>query len=180
MPSFFARRRRAKRFEALLSPCLDGLHRFACQLAGDPVSGEDLLQQSLATAYDRLDQLREDAAFRAWVGRILYRSWQNQRGRRAEVLLLPVELERRGLPGVGPDETLGDRRLGDRLDRALAGLPPGQREAVWLVDGLGLKFSEAAEVLDLQPGTVASRVARGRAALRVELAELARERGVIS
>ncbi|MCB9797956.1 MAG: hypothetical protein H6741_35195 [Alphaproteobacteria bacterium] len=79
-----------------------------------------------------------------------------------------------------PGRDLGDRRLGDRLDRALAGLPPGQREAVWLVDGLGLKFSEAAEVLDLQPGTVASRVARGRAALRVELAELARERGVIS
>ncbi|MCB9746213.1 MAG: RNA polymerase sigma factor [Alphaproteobacteria bacterium] len=179
MPSFFARRRQQRRFEALLAPCLDRLHRFACQLSGDPILGEDLLQQSLATAFDRLDQLREDGAFRAWVGRILYRTWQNQRGKQAEILMLPVELERRHRADPGPDDAVRDRRLGDRLDRALAGLPRGQREAVWLVDGLGLKFSEAAEVLDVLPGTVASRVARGRAALRVELAELARERGVI-
>ena len=59
-------------------------------------------------------------------------------------------------------------------------LPPKQRQAVWLVDGQGFTFSETAEILGIRPGTIASRVARGRAALRQDLVDLARERGVIS
>ncbi|MCB9762830.1 MAG: sigma-70 family RNA polymerase sigma factor [Alphaproteobacteria bacterium] len=173
------RRRQRMRFERLLAPCLDGLYRFACQLERDPVSAEDLLQQALVTALDRFDQLREDAAFRAWVSRIVYRSWQNRRSRRAEVLVLPHELERRRALAIGPDAACADRRLGARISQALDLLPANQAEAVWLVDGMGLQFSEAAEVLGVRPGTVASRVARARAALRADLIDLAHERGVL-
>jgi RNA polymerase sigma-70 factor (ECF subfamily) len=51
--------------------------------------------------------------------------------------------------------------------------------AVFLVDVQGYRYGEAAVVLDVAPGTVASRVARGRAALRVSLRHLAQERGWI-
>ena len=60
-----------------------------------------------------------------------------------------------------PDAEAASRQLGRAIETALDGLPADQREAVWLVDGQGLKFGEAAEVLGLPPGTVASRVAEG-------------------
>jgi len=48
------------------------------------------------------------------------------------------------------------------LDEALAALPEEFRVAVVLRDGLGLDYAEIAEVLGLPPGTVRSRIARGR------------------
>ena len=85
----------------------------------------------------------------------------------AEVLPLPT-----------PDHLVEDRRLGLRIAAAIDLLPERQREAVWLVDVEQLTFAEAALVLDTRPGTVASRVARGRAALRVDLRIVAQERGI--
>ena len=51
------------------------------------------------------------------------------------------------------------------LDEALAALPPEFRAAVVLRDVLGLDYAEIAEVLEIPPGTVRSRIARGRRAL---------------
>ena len=51
------------------------------------------------------------------------------------------------------------------VDAALASLPPEFRAAVVLRDLCDLDYAEIAEVLDIPPGTVRSRIARGRAAL---------------
>ena len=77
-----------------------------------------------------------------------------------------------------PDRQAERRQLGQRLSDAMDGLPADQREAVWLIDGQGLSFAEAAGVLGVPPGTVASRVARGRLALRGTLAAVAADEGV--
>ncbi len=110
----------------------------------------------------------------------MYRTFLNrcrsQRADRAEGW--SEQAERTVIPFPSPAERLADKRLGIRLEAALQRLPAGQREAIWLVDAQGFKFSEAARILGVKPGTVASRVARGRAALRVDLSEVARERGV--
>ena len=58
------------------------------------------------------------------------------------------------------------------IDEALAALPEDFRVAVVLRDHLGLDYAEIAEVLDLAPGTVRSRIARGRARLADHLAPL--------
>ena len=51
------------------------------------------------------------------------------------------------------------------IDEALSSLPEEFRVPVVLRDQLGLDYAEIAEVLDLPPGTVRSRIARGRARL---------------
>lgn len=174
---------RRSRFDRLVRPVLSDLLRFARRLARDPVAADDLLQQALLRGLDRLGQLEDDGAYRVWQSRIVYTTWLDQRPRRMEMTLdegigsaTPLHRE----VARGPEQAAASRQLGRRIADALDGLPADQREAVWLVDGQGFKFSDAAAVLGISPGTAASRVARGRAALRVALASVAADEGVRS
>ncbi len=170
-----------ERFERLVTPVIDQLYRFAVRLTGDPVTAEDLLQVALVRGLDRVGQLHADSAFGAWQSRVLYTTFVNERSRvqrnavdvgLADSNVLPFER-------ANVEREVSRREVGRFIGDALDGLPPDQREAVWLVDGQGLKFGEAAGVLGIAPGTVASRVARGRLTLRGVLTELAVAEGVI-
>jgi RNA polymerase sigma-70 factor (ECF subfamily) len=173
---------RKRRFERVIRPHVEQLRRFARKLERDGDEAEDLLQEALLQGLMRLDQLKSDAAGRVWISRVLYRTFLNRcRKRRADrTEAWSEQAERVVIPFPGPDARLADKRLAERMASALAQLPEQQRQAVWLVDVQGFKFSEAAEILDVRPGTVASRVARGRSTLRRELVDIARDRGVIS
>jgi RNA polymerase sigma-70 factor, ECF subfamily len=169
-----------ERFERLVRPVLGDLYRFACRLTRDPVTAEDLLQQALLRGLGHLGQLEADGAFRVWQSRVLYTTFLNARDRRDEMRVDEAQIDRAviAFERTGPEHELGRRELGARIGDALDRLPADQREAVWLVDGQGFKFAEAAGVLGVPPGTVASRVARARVALRVDLAAVAAEEGV--
>ena len=76
-----------------------------------------------------------------------------------------------------PERRLLARRLSQELKQALDRLPEDHRVAILLIDVQGFRYADAALALDVAPGTVASRVARARAALRGCLGHMARERG---
>ncbi len=140
------------------------------------------MQQSLLSGLNHLDQLREDAAFKTWQFRILYRTFLNNRKRRAPMFAPDHEIENlvpldRG--GATPHSRANARQLGTLLASALDQLPERQREAVWLIDGLGSTYAEAAQILGIPIGTATSRALRGRLALRAQLHGVAREQGVI-
>jgi len=173
---------RKRRFDRIIRPHVEALRRFARKLERDADDAEDLLQEALLQGLTRIDQLQSDDAARVWISRVLYRTFLNRcRKRRSDrTEAWSEQAEQTVVPFPGPEARLADKRLADRMARALAALPASQRDAVWLVDGEGFKFAEAADILGVRPGTVASRVARGRATLRQDLADFARERGVIS
>lgn len=169
-----------QRFERLVRAAFDDLYRFAVRLERDPVRGEDLLQAALIIGFGRFDQLRDEGAFKVWQTRIVLRTYQNRLRRREEASMDPAMVDTAtDLREARPDRSLERARLADRLSEALQRLPPDQREAIVLLDVQGLSFPDAARVLGIPAGTVASRVARGRAALRVWLEDTAREEGVI-
>ncbi len=172
-----------KLFEELALPSLDELYRLACRLEADVDRAQDLLQEAMVVAFKSFHQLREPSSFRAWAAAIVRRTHLNRLARRGgdaqidEIEKIPP-LEGPREP-FDPERRLLARRLTSELKGALDRLPPDQRTAVLLVDVQGFRFAEAAEALGVAPGTVASRVARGRAALRHRLEYLARERGWI-
>ncbi len=162
-------------------PCLDDLYRVACRLERDPDHAEDLLQQALLIGFQKFRQLRSQGSFRAWLVSILRRTHLNRwRSRTREISLdqetLPVALSMEA-EAFDPELRFLTGRLREELRAALDQLPEEQRLAVYLVDVEGFKYADAAEALEVSPGTVASRVARGRRSLQKSLMHLARERG---
>lgn len=175
-----------KQFEELLIPLMDDLYRLACRLERDSDRAQDLLQDSLLKGFRNFRKLQTQSSFRPWMGRILYRAFLDRHRRRMVEVSIEEESDlgahsEANAPAASIDLTSlflardTSREIGAALDR----LPVDQAVAVFMVDVEEYGYAEAAEVLGISPGTVASRVARGRAALRASLHCLARERGWI-
>lgn len=160
-------------FVELVLPLLDDLYRVACRLEGDRDRAQDLLQEGLLVAYRKLDQLEEPRSFRVWAVQILRRVFLNSRRRIREEPLDEIESPTiRSFftaPALDPEERFAARRRSSQLRELLDGLPREQRLAVLLVDLQGFTYAEAAAALEVPAGTVASRVVRGRTALRAGL-----------
>ena len=172
-------KRRGQRFNGLVTPILSDLYRFARRLERDAIRADDLLQQGLLVGLKNFDQLANEGAFKVWISRILYRSFLNNRKKRVEESMNGTNIVALAPPTSDPDRRLARRQLSRDLADALDRLPIDQRDAIWLIDGQGFKYAEAASILNCAPGTVASRVARGRMQLRRDLRNVAREEGVI-
>ena len=91
------------------------------------------------------------------------------RGRRKKVRATEPLHEDRPSGRPGPDTDLERAMLRERLDVALARLPPRQRVAVTMFDAEGYSHSEIADVLGVPEGTVRSDVFHARRALRTSL-----------
>jgi RNA polymerase sigma-70 factor (ECF subfamily) len=160
-----------RRFARLIAPHADGLWRFARRLAHSDAEADDLLQDALLTSLARIAELRDAGAARAWAARIVLRTWQTSQ-RHPPMAPIPAEPVS---PGPGPEAQAGHRQAGHRILAAFDTLPVEQSTAVWLVDAEGYTFEETSISLGIAVGTVCSRVARGRVALRRALADLAPE-----
>lgn len=153
---------------------LDALYRTARVLAASDAAAEDLVQETALRASRAWDGLRHPRAVKSWLLRILHRAFLNTRRdatRRPQLVDLDLDALLSDPLLESPAPALDEGSLSDEVALALDALPSGFREAVWLVDVEELKMAEAAEVLDLPLGTVASRVHRARRLLREMLAD---------
>ena len=121
------------------------------------------MQDTLLAAHRGAHRFRGDASVRTWLHRILVNQCVD-RIRRAAARPVTAPWPEHDLPARGPDPVA---ELATRLavSDALAALPVEQRVAVVLVDVQGWSVAEAADILEIPPGTVKSRCARGRARL---------------
>jgi RNA polymerase sigma-70 factor (ECF subfamily) len=152
--------------QARIIELLPRLRRFARNLTRNPHDADDVVQIAIERALTRLDQWHRDARLDSWLFRIVRNAWIDEtRSRvRRDALFAPEEAgEAIGVAAI-------DREV-DRLsvEAAMAQLPEEQCLAVSLVLVEGLPYKEAALVLDVPIGTLTSRLARGREALRAML-----------
>lgn len=138
------------------------LMRSAWALTGSRAVAEDVVQDCFTLAWEHRRQLRDPALARAWLFRIMRRC----------VLRHVVPTAAGGADESPADEAAPDAGLDDRLDivRALARLAPIHREVLVLHYFDDMSTALMAEALEVAPGTVLSRLARARDALRAAIA----------
>jgi RNA polymerase sigma factor (sigma-70 family) len=162
-------------FAALLARHQSILLAMCRRALEDGDRAEDAAQEAILQALLSLDRLRQPERFGSWlvgIGLNVCRRWHRDQGRDAwswEAMLggrrLPEPID----PEPGPEALAVAADLQGWIDRAVAGLPPGQRAAVMLHYLAGLTQAETAAHLGVEVGTVKTRLHKARASLRRSL-----------
>jgi RNA polymerase sigma-70 factor (ECF subfamily) len=161
---------------------VDSLHNLARYLTGNPTDAEDLVQETYARALKAADQFTPGTNLKAWLFRILRNTFFSlYRRQRASPLVGGLDTVDPSAQGVADEVWLRDdveldrlrKLVGEEIEAALMTLSEEGRTVI-LLDLEGLTEVEVAQVVGCAVGTVKSRLARARSALRRRLKDYAR------
>jgi RNA polymerase sigma-70 factor (ECF subfamily) len=157
-------------FETLYHQHAARIFTLASRIAGSPDEGEDLLQEIFLQAYRKLGSFKGEAALGTWLYRLaLNHCLDFVRSRQVKIRKLTDTLDdERVFEPAAPRETPIQRI---DLERVIARLPEGCREAFILHDVEGFDHKEVGELLGIAEGTSKSQVFKARMKLRGMLAE---------
>lgn len=158
-------------FDQLMARHKDSVYRQMVRMCGNPDDAEDVLAESLLSAYRALHQLSDEAAFQSWLAIIARRTCGRLKRREALAPLYRLtELMEQGKepasPLASPETQVLEAETKACVLRVLQGLPPLYREVYELRDLQELPASEVAQRLGLSVAAVKSRLHRARALVR--------------
>jgi RNA polymerase sigma-70 factor (ECF subfamily) len=141
---------------------LQALRAFAVSLSGDPVTADDLVQDTIVKAWTSFDKFEAGTNLRAWLFTILRNTFFSDLRKRRREVPDPDGFHASRLS----ERPAHDGRLAMAEFRvAFARLSPEHREALILVGASGFSYEEVAAMTGVAIGTVKSRVNRARARL---------------
>jgi RNA polymerase sigma-70 factor (ECF subfamily) len=155
-------------FDQLVQRHRDRVYTLVRGVVRHDQDAEDVAQETFVAVLQHLDTFREGAQFSTWLHRIAVRKAYDALRRRVPEPVDPAGVPARQLQARDADPHATNLARSALLE-AIAGLDESFRAAVLLVDVLGVGVDEAAAALQVAPGTVKSRVFRGRAALATAL-----------
>jgi RNA polymerase sigma-70 factor (ECF subfamily) len=153
-------------------PHSDRLYGYAVALCRDRDGARDLLHDCIARAMATRDRPSDEAAFRAWLFRILRNLWIDRiraDKRRTRIDDQWTSVDGQGAPGPVSMESMIVNAFAVR--QAFGRLSHDHRDILALVDISGFSYDETARILEIPPGTVMSRVSRARRALAALLSD---------
>ncbi len=175
-------------FCLLIAQYHPSLYSLIARSLQDPADAADITQEVFIKVFRSIRSFQGESSLRTWLYRIALREASNQRRwwsrhKRRELTIdsSPADLDDDGeMPSLSA--TLADRRdspfdraaqnqVRAKVEAALQQLPEAYRTVVILRELEGFAYEEIAEVLDVNLGTVKSRLMRGRAALKTVLLE---------
>lgn len=177
---------------------MDSIFALALRLTRNSADAEDLVAESVTRAWAAISNLDNHKAFRPWIFRILHNCfishYRKKKVRPVEVAYQEIS-DSEDTEDVAPllirqpDEFLNwwanpereftNNLLGEQIIEAIEKLPESFRVTIVLVNIEGLSYDEAADVLEVSPGTIRSRMNRGRTLLQKALWEQGRDAGLI-
>lgn len=157
-------------YDHLVGAYQDRVYQAAYRITGNREDAWDAAQDALVRAFQGLRSFRGEAGFGTWLHRIT-----------VNAALDIVRRRPRPVTGTDPPWTAEDdpstavvrRDIQRQVHQAIATLPGEQRAAIVLRDIQGFSYEEIARIQHVPLGTVRSRLARAREALRVRLLDLA-------
>jgi RNA polymerase sigma-70 factor, ECF subfamily len=158
-------------FDRLVEKYQDRVYDLAYRITGHHDDAQDAAQDAFVKAYLALGTFRGDAAFSTWLHRIAVNAAYDAVRRRPPAGSHPVEAAGACADPLGDRAERVEARV--RICGAIAALPLEQRAVVILRDIQGWSYEEIAAITEIPVGTVRSRLARGREALKAALADLA-------
>jgi len=174
-----AQRGSLEAFNELVLMYQDFLFRVAANILRDEDAAEDVTQQAFVSAFRNLRTFR-GGSLRSWLCRILVNASYDELRRLSRAIILPLQEPNQDGEEAGPILWLADpdpspeaqveaSEMREAIKTCLEALPNHYRLVVSLVDVDGFSYDEAAEALDIPVGTIKSRLARARNALRIGL-----------
>ena len=162
-------------FEQLMLDSQDRVYTLCLRMTGDREDALDLAQETFFNAWRGLGSFQGNSSFSTWVYRLasnacidfLRKRKRRQQGESPHSLddeeaPLPEPADPRG----SPEEELERRELRRAVERGLQALPDHHRQVLVMRELSGMSYQEIGAVLDLDLGTVKSRIARARLALK--------------
>jgi RNA polymerase sigma-70 factor (ECF subfamily) len=138
---------------------IPSLRRYAWSLLRNAADADDLVQDCLVRALDRMETLRCEGDLRPWLFTIMHNIFANRWRRMTNSVRLLSDRDEADV-AVAPSQE--DRVQCQDVLRGLDALPEEQREVLLLVAVEGFQYDEVAKMLDVPMGTVMSRLSRGR------------------
>lgn len=178
-----------KQFEVEAMPHMDALYRTALRMTKNQSDAEDLVQETMVKAYRFWDKFEPGSNCRAWLFKIMTNIFINEYRSKSRT---PVSVNMDDIddnflygqlaslsPEKNPEEQLFAKIFDDDVKKAIEELPDDFRLVVVLSFLEDFSYQEIADIVDLQLGTVKSRLHRGRKLLQKKLYDYAVKNGYI-
>lgn len=157
-------------FEAVYEAHATMVYNLTYRMCGDAERARDWSQEVFLRVHKSLARFRGRSSLKTWIYRICLNHCRSRLARRriqTESLTGPLGIDDEIVdPRRSPEARAVASDAGRQVAQALAQVDRVFREAVILRDIEGLTYDEIAKVLRVRPGTVRSRIARGREQLR--------------
>jgi len=149
-------------FLATVEGLRPSLHRYCARMTGSVAEGEDVVQEALFHAYQRLDSFDDSRPLKPWLFRIAHHRCVDLLRRRGAREVAEANTD---APDVVSPVTPPGPALGRAVEHLVLTLPPKERACVLLKDVLDYSLEEIAELIDSTVGGVKAALHRGRAKL---------------
>lgn len=162
-------------FEQLVLKYQDKIYTLTVRMVRDREEALDLAQDAFIKAWQNLDSFQGESSFGTWLYRLttnLCLDYLRKQNRRQEIsVTVSLDEEPSGWyepadPGQDPHRILEQNQLQESVARGLEKLPEHHRRPLVMREVAGLSYQEIAQALELDLGTVKSRIARARMNLR--------------
>jgi RNA polymerase sigma-70 factor (ECF subfamily) len=160
-------------FEELAMPLFDSLYKFARWLVHNRNDAEDLVQAAYLKALRSFRSFQPGTNFRAWIFRILKNTFLSSCSKLEQRMTVAMDSEEDGpelaVENETPETILIERSNRLLVQKAIDELPRYYREPLLLCEVGEMSYQEIAKILSIPIGTVMSRLARARKAVRESL-----------